>query len=58
MKGKIIQFVRDNGYEAVLTDKGEIYERNFIHKPATDIAPGAYRYEWTKWVKKEITIIK
>jgi hypothetical protein len=43
MKGKIIQYVYENGYEAVLTDEGEVW----------------YRYSMSiGWTKKQFPIIE
>jgi hypothetical protein len=55
MKGKIIQYIKRQEYEAVVTDEGVIYERilNRIEHPSIY---RAYSYEWSQWVEKTIKI--
>ncbi len=45
MDGKIIQYIAFPNYQAILTDKGTIYERRFISEGS-----------WEKWHKKEIAL--
>jgi hypothetical protein len=54
MKDKIIQYIHADYYEALLTDKGIIYERfcQRVHHP--EIAVGAYKYDWTPWKEKTL----
>ena len=56
MKGKIIQFIKAEAYEAVLTDEGIVYERFTYRKAAPEPYKGAYTIEWTQWTEKVISI--
>jgi hypothetical protein len=49
MKGTIIQYISHDGYQAVLTDVGVIYERHIEHS-----SDGGYlkKKTWRKWREK------
>lgn len=53
MDGKIVQYICDENYEAVLTDEGNIYERwNSLYSTGS-----MYKSrKWTDWEKKSFKV--